>query len=171
VLSLALPAGYVAGRSRGGEGHGRTEPALEVEHRTVFLVDQLLLVGGVLLLIGIVSSKFARHLGLPVLVLFLGVGMLAGEEGLGRIAFENYALAHGIGTVALGIILFDGGLRTPFGAFRVAWKPSALLATVGVLITSVVTGVAAAWILGIPLLHGILLGSIVGSTDAAAVSA
>jgi potassium/hydrogen antiporter len=137
----------------------------------VFLVDQLLLIGGVLLLIGIVSSKFATRMGLPVLVLFLGVGMLAGEEGLGRIAFENYALAHGIGTVALGIILFDGGLRTPFGAFRVAWKPSALLATVGVLITSVVTGVAAAWILGIPLLHGILLGSIVGSTDAAAVFA
>jgi potassium/hydrogen antiporter len=137
----------------------------------VFFVDQVLLVGGLLLLIGIVSSKFATRLGLPVLVLFIGVGMLAGEEGLGRIAFENYALAHGIGTVALGLILFDGGLRTPLDAFRVAWKPSALLATVGVLITSIVTGVAAAWILGISLLEGVLLGSIVGSTDAAAVFA
>jgi potassium/hydrogen antiporter len=137
----------------------------------VFLVDQILLVGAILLLVGIVSSKFATRLGLPVLVLFIGVGMLAGEEGLGRIAFDNYTLAHGIGTIALGLILFDGGLRTPLRAFRVAWKPSALLATVGVLITSVVTGVAAAWILDIPLLHGILLGSIVGSTDAAAVFA
>jgi hypothetical protein len=111
----------------------------------VFLIDQILLVGGVLLLIGIVSSKFATRLGLPVLVLFIVVGMLAGEEGIGGIAFENYALAHGIGTVALGVILFDGGLRTRFGAFRVAWKPSALLATLGVLITSFVTVVAAAW--------------------------
>jgi potassium/hydrogen antiporter len=137
----------------------------------VFLVDQILLIGGILLLIGIVSSKFATRLGLPVLVLFLAVGMLAGEEGIGGIAFENYPLAHGIGTVALGLILFDGGLRTPLRAFRVAWKPAALLATLGVLVTSVVTGVAASAVLGIPLLEGILLGSIVGSTDAAAVFA
>jgi potassium/hydrogen antiporter len=137
----------------------------------VFLIDQILLIGGILLLVGIVSSKFATRLGLPVLVLFILVGMLAGEEGLGRIAFDNYELAHGIGTVALGLILFDGGLRTPLAAFRLAWKPSALLATVGVLITSLVTGAAAAWILDIPILVGVLLGSIVGSTDAAAVFA
>jgi potassium/hydrogen antiporter len=137
----------------------------------LFFIDRVLLVAAVLLVLGIVSSKFSTRIGLPVLVVFLFVGMLAGSEGLGRVAFENYELAHAIGTVALGIILFDGGLRTPLENFRLAWKPSLLLATVGVLITSVVTGIAAAHILGIPVIEGILLGSIVGSTDAAAVFA
>ncbi|MBA4157496.1 MAG: potassium/proton antiporter [Gemmatimonadetes bacterium] len=135
----------------------------------MFLVDQLLLIGAILLLIGIVSSKLSLRMGMPVLVLFLILGMLAGEEGIGGIVFDNFVVAHGIGTVALAAILFDGGLRTPLGAIRSAWKPSVLLATVGVLITSLVTGVAAAYILDVPLLLGILLGSIVGSTDAAAV--
>jgi potassium/hydrogen antiporter len=136
----------------------------------MFPVDQLILIGGILLLIGILSSKFSLRLGLPVLVLFLAVGMLAGEDGLG-LAFDNFEVAHAIGTLALALILFDGGLQTPRSAIRAAWKPSVLLATVGVLVTSVVTGVAAAYILGIPILVGILLGSIVGSTDAAAVFA
>lgn len=135
----------------------------------MFLIDQLLLLGGVLLLIGILSSKFSLRLGLPVLVLFLLVGMVAGEDGIGRIDFDNFAVAHAIGTLALAIILFDGGLRTHVSSLQAAWKPAALLATVGVLITSVVTGLAAAKILGLPMLHGLLLGSIVASTDAAAV--
>jgi potassium/hydrogen antiporter len=133
----------------------------------VFYVDRLLLVGAALLILGIVSSKLSARIGLPVLVVFLFLGMLAGSEGIGGFAFENYDLAHAIGTVALGIILFDGGLRTPVESFRVAWKPSALLATLGVLITSLATGVAAVHVLNIPLLEGILLGSIVGSTNAA----
>lgn len=137
----------------------------------MFVVDTLILIAGVLLLLGIASSKFSARLGLPVLVLFLAVGMLAGSEGIGGIAFENYSLAHGIGTIALALILFDGGLRTPMTSIRLAWKPSFTLATLGVLITSVLTGLAAAHILRIPLLHGILLGGIVGSTDAAAVFA
>src|SRR5690606_23581305 len=74
-----------------------------------------------------------------------------------------------IGTVALAFILFDGGLRTSRQSIDMAWKPSLVLATVGVLITSLVTGLAAAWVLGMPILLGMLLGSIVGSTDAAAV--
>jgi len=137
----------------------------------LFIVDQIILVSSILLIIGIVSSKFSTRLGLPVLVLFLLVGMLAGSEGIGRIAFDNYALAHGIGTVALGLILFDGGLRTKFDAIRIAWRPAFALATGGVLITSLITGIAAAQILGISLLEGLLLGSIIGSTDAAAVFA
>jgi len=135
----------------------------------MFVVDQVLLISGVLLLAGIFASKFAARLGLPVLVLFILVGMLAGEEGLGGIAFDNYTLAHGIGTVALCVILFDGGLRTSRKSLRSSWKPASVLATAGVLVTSVITGLAAAWILGLPWLEGILLGSIVGSTDAAAV--
>jgi cell volume regulation protein A len=95
--------------------------------------------------------------------------MLAGSEGIGGLAFDNYALAHGIGTVALAIILFDGGLSTPMASVRAAWKPAFVLAVPGVLITAAVTGVAAAWILNIPWLEGMLLGSLVGSTDAAAV--
>ena len=137
----------------------------------MFLVDHLILLVGALLLIGIVSSKLSARLGLPVLVLFLGVGMLAGEDGPGRIQFDNIPLAHAIGTLALAVILFDGGLQTKRRALASAWKPSVLLATVGVLTTAAITGVASAYLLGVPLLTGLLLGSIVASTDAAAVFA
>lgn len=135
----------------------------------MFLVDRLILVVGVLLLFGIASSKLSARMGIPGLVLFLLLGMLAGSEGIGGIEFENYQLAHGIGTLALAMILFDGGLSTPISAVRAVWKPSLVLATFGVLVTAAVTGVAAAWILDISLIEGMLLGSIVGSTDAAAV--
>lgn len=137
----------------------------------MFFVDTLILVAGVLLLLGIASSKFSARFGVPVLVMFLGLGMLAGSEGIGGIHFENYSLAHGVGTVALALILFDGGLRTPYRSIRSAWKPAGALATVGVFITALITGVAATWILKLSLLQGLLLGSIVGSTDAAAVFA
>lgn len=137
----------------------------------MFLVDGVILVTGVLLLLGIASSKVSVRVGVPVLVLFLLLGMAAGSEGIGGIAFENYPLAHGIGTVALAVILFDGGLSTSLAAVRSAWKPSLILATLGVLITAGITGLAASWILKISLLEGMLLGSIVGSTDAAAVFA
>ncbi|MDY0166825.1 MAG: potassium/proton antiporter [Thermoguttaceae bacterium] len=133
------------------------------------LIDTLILLTGLLLLLGIASSKLSARLGLPVLVLFLVLGMLAGEEGIGGIAFENYELAYGVGTLALAIILFDGGLGTPVTAIRAVWRPSLLLATIGVLGTALLTGFAAAWILRLSLLEGLLLGSIVGSTDAAAV--
>jgi len=123
----------------------------------------------VLLLVGIASSKFAARLGMPVLVLFLGVGMLAGSEGVLGIAFEDYAFANNITSVALALILFDGGLRTSMESVRAAWKPALSLATLGVVLTSLLTGLAASWILDMPLTHGLLLGSIVGSTDAAAV--
>lgn len=135
----------------------------------MFLIDRLILLGAILLLMGIISSKFSARLGLPALVLFLIVGMLAGEDGIGGIEFENYPLAHGIASIALAVILFDGGLRTPFHSIRAAWKPAFLLATVGVVITAAITGLAAAWILDLPIAYGLLLGSIVGSTDAAAV--
>jgi len=132
-------------------------------------INAAMLLAGVLLLLGIASSKFSARLGVPVLVLFLSVGMLAGSEGLGRIPFEDYALANNIGSVALALILFDGGLRTPLQAVRRVWKPALALSTVGVLLTSLITGLAAAWVLKLPLLQGLLVGSIVGSTDAAAV--
>jgi cell volume regulation protein A len=135
----------------------------------MFLIDQLILLGGVLLVIGIVSSKLSARLGLPVLVLFLAVGMLAGEDGPGGIDFDDFVTTHAIGTLALAIILFVGGLQTRAAALAASWKPAAALATLGVLVTAAITGTAAAFILEIPLLAGLLLGSIAASTDAAAV--
>jgi cell volume regulation protein A len=132
-------------------------------------IATVILGSGVLLLLGIVSHKLSARIGVPVLLLFLVVGMLAGSEGIGRIEFEDYSLASAIGTVALCLILFDGGLRTSYHAIRSVWKPAAVLASLGVLITAVVTGLAASWILGISVLEGLLLGSIIGSTDASAV--
>lgn len=135
----------------------------------MFTIDRIILLAAVLILLGIASSKASARLGLPVLVLFLLVGMLAGEDGIGRIGFDNPVAAHALGTLALAMILFDGGLRTPLASIRTVWKPSALLATVGVMLTAGVTGLTAAWILKLPVLEGLLLGAIVGSTDAAAV--
>jgi cell volume regulation protein A len=132
-------------------------------------INAAMLLAGVLLLLGIASSKFSARLGMPVLVLFLLVGMLAGSEGLGGIPFEDYPLANSVGSVALALILFDGGLRTSLTSVQRVWRPALSLSTIGVLLTSLLTGLAAAWVLKMPLLQGLLLGSIVGSTDAAAV--
>lgn len=137
----------------------------------MFAVDRLILLAGVLLVLGIASSKLSSRVGLPVLVLFLLVGMLAGSEGPGGIAFENYTLAHGVGTAALVMILFDGGLRTDVSTFRRVLAPSLVLATAGVLLTAVGVALAAIAILRLSWLDAMLLGSIVSSTDAAAVFA
>src|SRR5690554_223825 len=137
----------------------------------MFAIDQLILLTAILILLGILSSKLSARLGLPVLVLFLLVGMLAGDGGIGGVTFDNPVAAHALGTLALAMILFDGGLQTPLKSIKQVWKPAAVLATVGVLLTAVVTGIAAAYILDLPLLEGLLLGAIVGSTDAAAVFA
>ena len=132
-------------------------------------IETLILITGILLLLGIASNKFSARFGVPVLFVFLVVGMLAGSEGIGRIEFENYSLAYGIGTVALCFILFDGGIRTPLQSIQMAWKPAGVMATVGVVITAGITGWAASWILDLTLIQGLLLGAIVGSTDASVV--
>ncbi len=135
----------------------------------MFAIDKLLLLAAILILFGVLSSKLSARLGLPVLVLFLLTGMLAGENGIGGIAFDNAVAAHALGTLALAMILFDGGLQTPISSIKMVWKPASLLATVGVIVTATIAGLAAAWMLGLPILEGMLLGAIVGSTDAAAV--
>ncbi|MGO2474495.1 MAG: cation:proton antiporter domain-containing protein, partial [Vibrio litoralis] len=135
----------------------------------MFIIDQLILLAAILIAFGILSSKVSARLGLPVLVMFLIVGMLAGEDGPGGIDFDNALIAHSLGTLALAVILFDGGLNTPMASIKSVWKPASLLATLGVLFTSAITGLAAAYILDIPLIYGLLIGAIVGSTDAAAV--
>ncbi|WP_194090957.1 potassium/proton antiporter [Vibrio hibernica] len=135
----------------------------------MFIIDQIILLAAILIIFGILSSKLSARLGLPVLVMFLLVGMLAGQDGPGGIAFDNAQIAHSLGSLALAIILFDGGLQTPITSIKQVWKPASVLATFGVLITATITGIAAAYILNVSLLYGLLIGAIVGSTDAAAV--
>ena len=133
------------------------------------LTTQLVLIGAVFLLVSIVTSAAVSRVGAPLLLVFLVVGMLAGEEGPGGIQFHNVQVAHLIGTVALAVILFDGGLRTRAETFRVGLWPALSLATVGVVVTAVATGLVAAWALDLSWIQGLLIGAIVGSTDAAAV--
>lgn len=135
----------------------------------MFLVDYIILYASILVLVAISLRKVSSRFGMPVLVLFLLVGMLAGSEGIGGIVFENYEFAHAVSALALAVILFDGGLRTQRERLAATWKPALTLATVGVVLTAVITGLAASWILRIPVPEGILIGSIIGSTDAAAV--
>ncbi len=132
-------------------------------------VNLLILIAGALLVVSILAVQFSVRVGAPLLLVFLSVGMLAGEEGVLGLQFDNPDAALLIGSVALVIILFDGGLRTHPERFRVALRPAATLASVGVLITCLVTGLAAAWLFGFSWIEGLLLGAILGSTDAAAV--
>lgn len=122
-----------------------------------------------LALLCVFASVLSRRLGAPLLLVFLVLGMLAGEDGPGRIDFNDFGLAFLFGNLALAVIIFDGGLGTRKNTFRVSLGPALTLATVGVIITAVITGLAAHWILQLPWQEGLLIGAIVGSTDAAAV--
>ena len=133
------------------------------------LSNQLIFVAGTLFLLSILASAFTPRLGVPLLLVFVIVGMLAGENGPGGIHFTDYHLANLAGTTGLAVILFDGGMRTPLDNFRVALRPSLSLATIGVFVTTLVVGGFSAWILHLSLPQGLLIGAIVGSTDAAAV--
>jgi cell volume regulation protein A len=133
------------------------------------LANQLILLGAFLLLLSIFVGLVSSRIGAPLLLAFLALGIFFGEEGPGGIFFDNYFAAYTIGSMALAIILFDGGLRTEFSNFRVAAWPAFLLATVGVALTAALTAVAAQLFLGLGWIESLLIGSIVGSTDAAAV--
>jgi cell volume regulation protein A len=132
-------------------------------------VSLTILFGSVLVLAGIMSSLIALRFGAPLLLVFLLVGMLAGEAGPGGIKFDDVRLAYTVGSVALGLILFDGGLRTRMPTFRSVMMPAGLLATVGVLVTATLTAPVAVWTLGLNWTEGLLVGAVVASTDAAAV--
>ncbi len=131
--------------------------------------NQLILVAAVLFFAAVMLSAPASRIGAPLLLVFLGIGMLAGEDGPGGIRFDDYRTTYVVGSLALAVILFDGGLRTKVESFRVGLRPALALATVGVVITAGITGALAAWALGLAPLQGLLVGAIVGSTDAAAV--
>lgn len=132
-------------------------------------VNTLLLLSGVLLFLGVLASTLSARLGLPFLLIFLVVGMLAGEDGPGGIQFNDFSASFFIGNLALAIILLDGGLRTRIDTFRVALWPATALATWGVIGTAALLGAFCTWLLGVDWRYGLLMGSIVGSTDAAAV--
>lgn len=137
----------------------------------MFLIDSQILMLGVLILLAILSSRISARIGMPLLVVFVILGMLAGSEGPGGIAFSDYKVAHAVGSVALLLILFDGGLQTSMSVLRRTAAPAGVLASLGVVLTAAITGVLTSYALDIPLAYGLLLGSIVGSTDAAAVFA
>ncbi|KAA0239936.1 MAG: potassium/proton antiporter [Chlorobiota bacterium] len=132
-------------------------------------LDHFLLSITVLIIINVVFAKVFDDLGLPTLVLFLALGMLAGSEGIGGIYFDDALLAQSIGIIALVFILFSGGLDTSIQDVKPVMLQAISLATIGVLISAIIVGVAASYFLEIDWKYGLLLGSIVSSTDAAAV--
>ncbi|PXF30852.1 potassium/proton antiporter [Pokkaliibacter plantistimulans] len=131
----------------------------------------LLLIGAMMITLSILLSPLSNRLGVPVLLLFLVVGMLSGEEGPGGIQFNDVNTSFLVGNLALAIILLDGGMRTRVATFRVGLKPALMLATFGVVITAVITGLVAMWVFHLSLLSGLLIGTMVSSTDAAVVFA
>jgi cell volume regulation protein A len=130
---------------------------------------QIIFLAGMLFITSILATVITPRLGVPLLLVFLVVGMLAGEDGPGGVRFGDFGLANLAATAALSVVLFDGGMRTKLEMFRVGLWPAISLSTVGVLVTAGVTGLFAAWLLDLSVAEGLLIGAIVGSTDAAAV--
>lgn len=132
-------------------------------------INTLFLLMGILLFISVLASTLSARLGLPLLLMFLFVGMLAGENGPGGIQFGNFVMATLISQLALAVILLDGGLRTRISSFRIALKPASVLASWGVIATVLILGLFVTLLLGVDWKMGLLMAAIVGSTDAAAV--
>ena len=139
--------------------------------RTMDDLELWMLAAAALVLLAIIASKLSARSGVPVVVLFLAVGMLAGSDGPGNIAFEDYDVTRNVGVVALAYILFAGGFATRWSDVRSVVRPAVSLATIGVVVTAVVTGTATMWVFNVSWREGLLLGAIVSSTDAAAVFA
>lgn len=133
------------------------------------IISIAILLGSLLVLAGILSSLIALRFGAPLLLVFLLVGMLAGEGGPGGLEFTDVATTYTVGSIALALILFDGGLRTRFASFRSVLAPALTLATAGVLVTTLLTAPVAKLVLGIGWTQSLLVGAVVASTDAAAV--
>lgn len=127
------------------------------------------LIASMLILVSVVFGLVTSRKGLPLLAVFLGIGMLAGENGPGGIVFNDHRLAFWVGNIALGVILLDGGLRTSDADFKRGIGPATVLGTIGVLLTCALTALGALLLLAIPLATALLFGAIVASTDAAAV--
>lgn len=134
-----------------------------------YSLDFIFLTGSLLLIISVLASKVSSKFGVPALLMFLGIGMLSGVEGPGGIYFYNYPLSAAVGSICLAIIMFDGGIRTLWQSVRPILPLGVSLSFFGTVITGLVTGVFARYALGLTWMEGMILGSIVSSTDAAAV--
>ena len=132
---------------------------------------QLILVAGALLAAGLGAALLAGRLRVPGLLLFLGLGMLLGSDGLGWIDLSDYELARRIGIIALAAILFEGGLVAGFSEIRPVLRPGLSLALVGTLVTAAIIGAAGVWLFDLSTLEGLLLGAILSVTDGAAIFA
>ncbi|MEZ5648038.1 MAG: potassium/proton antiporter [Alphaproteobacteria bacterium] len=138
-------------------------------HGTIDAINLILVTGSGLVLVGIMTSLIAMRFGAPLLLIFLGVGMLAGEDGPGGILFSDFSTTYLVGGLALAVVLFDGGLRTRLVSLKDVWAPSLLLATLGVLVSASLVALAAVVFFDLEPLEGLLIGSVISSTDAAAV--
>src|SRR5216110_1867428 len=132
-------------------------------------VSIAIFLGAVLVMAGILSSLLALRFGAPLLLVFLLIGMLAGDSGPGQVRFDDVRTTYLVGSVALALILFDGGLRTRFQSIRAVLAPSMVLATIGVLLTALITAPVAKYVLDLNWTEALLVGAVVASTDAAAV--
>ncbi|MEH2505521.1 cell volume regulation protein A [Bradyrhizobium sp. AZCC 1578] len=132
-------------------------------------VSIAIFLGAILVMAGILSSLLALRFGAPLLLVFLLIGMLAGDAGPGQLSFDDVRTTYLVGSVALALILFDGGLRTKFQSIRTVLAPSMVLATIGVLLTALITAPVAKYALDLNWTESLLVGAVVASTDAAAV--
>src|SRR5690348_14928014 len=132
-------------------------------------VSIAILLGAALVMAGILSSLLALRFGAPLLLVFLAIGMLAGDSGPGQLQFNDVGTTYLVGSVALALILFDGGLKTRFASIRTVLAPSVMLATAGVLLTALITAPFAKYALDLNWAESLLVGAVVASTDAAAV--
>src|SRR4051812_12562389 len=132
-------------------------------------LDAILLSISFLIILSILIAKATKNIGVPVLLLFIGIGMLAGSEGPGGIYFDDAHLAQSIGIISLVFILFSGGLDTKWKKVEPVLLSSLSLSTIGVLITTLAVGLFVHFVFQLPFLVSLLLGSVVSSTDAAAV--
>jgi len=142
---------------------------LAAGHSHMDRAHELILVGAALGVLSIVAGLLSRRLGAPVLLVFLGLGMLAGEDGPGGILYTDFASAYLIGSVALAVILFEGGLKTHLSMLRLALWPALALAVIGVGISAAIIAGAVMLVVGIPFVTALLFGAAVAPTDAAAV--
>jgi cell volume regulation protein A len=139
-------------------------------HAAIAKAHELILLGGALGLLSIIAGLLSRRVGAPMLLVFLALGMLAGEDGVLGIPYDDFTSAYLIGSVALAVILFEGGLKTPPSMLRLAFWPAAVLATIGVALTAIVLGGFISLADGVPLVGALLAGAAAAPTDAAAVA-
>ena len=139
-------------------------------HAAIARAHELILLGGALGLLSIIAGLISRRVGAPMLLVFLALGMLAGEDGVLGIPYDDFTSAYLIGSVALAVILFEGGLKTPVSMMRLAFWPAAVLATIGVAVTAAILGIFVSLVDRLPLIPALLAGSAAAPTDAAAVA-